>query len=938
MVRLPAAQLPRADLVESQVVTAEVLVGRDAERQVMAEVLEAARRGRPAVLQVVGEPGIGKTRLLESFHVMAAAAGFAVVTSRGTEFDRDVPCGALTELLEELTGKQFAALDPDDDTGAVERHRKHRVVREALESAARFRGVVVSLDDAQWADAGSLDCWAHLVRRPPRGPLVLVLAHRAVPLPVNLDASLSDAHRAGVGHRLEPGPLDFADAVELIGPGRGPSWRRAVYEVSGGNPLYLESLARTAQPTADAAPLPPTIRAALRAELDVLDEATRVVAWAAAVAGDPFEPELTAETGGLPEHVVLDALNALCRCDLVRPAGPRRFRFRHPLVRQVVYEAAAPGWRLGAHERALAALGRRGSPLAVRAHHVEQAGRFGDHDAVDTLVAAAAQASAESPATAAHWLRAALRLLPANGSTPGLTVRLAEALVRAGRLDEGLEVATSAVRELRTGSAADRVRAVVPAATAARLLGHHAAARELLTDELARLGADDRRETVALRLELAAASLMAGTFDADGAALVDLVVREAVDLGDRPVIAAARGMSVMAAFLTGDEEAMGRCAAEAARAVDALTDEELTDRADALVWLGWGELHHQRWDEALRHLDRGLRLARGTGQVHLLTYLLAARACALRWQGRLVEALDCAEDAVEAATLSGSGELSAMAHGTRCWIALLVGDLDLATRSGAAAVAAGHDVGWWRTIARLLDGMATLAADPSAEVADAVLDAGGGPALSRVDPFSKPLWYAFLAAAELAHGRVDRAKRWADQIGAFAPSFPVHRAVARLTAAHVADDPDHALESAEEAALAFEECGARVDAAESRLLVGVLLARSGRRDDAVKALCGAAEEFLACGARRSHAQAVAELRKLGRRLPSFEAARRRGRQGLTARELDVARLLATGRTNRQIADELVISLKTVETHVTHVLAKLGVLSRTAAAVALRDLD
>ena len=927
-----------------------MFVGRDAERQVMADALDAARRGRPAILQVVGEPGIGKTRLLESFHASAAAAGFAVVASRGTEFDRKVPYGALTELVEELTDRRFAALspadraaltavlDPDGDAEAVERYRRHRVVREALESASRVRGMVVSLDDAQWADGGSLDCWAHLVRRPPRGPLVLVLAHRTVPLPANLDASLADAHRAGAGRRLELGPLAFADADELIGRGRGPSWRRAVYEASGGNPLYLESLVKTAQPTAGAASLPPTIRAALRAELDVLDEATRVVAWAAAVAGDPFEPEMTAETGGLAEDAVLDALNALCRRDLVRPAGPRRFRFRHPLVRQVVYEAAAPGWRLAAHERALAALGRRGGPLAVRAYHVEQAARFGDRDAVDTLVAAAEQASTGSPATAAHWLRAALRLLPADGPARRLTVLLAEALVRAGRLDEGREVATRAVGEMRTGSAADRVPAVVLAATAGRLLGHHAAARELLTGELARLGPDDRREAVTLRLELAATSLMAGTFDTGGAALVDLLVREAVDLGDQPLIAAARGMAVMAAFLTGDEDAMSRCAAEAARAVDSLTDDVLTDRLDAVVWLSWGELHHQRWGEALRHLDRGLRLARGTGQVHLLTYLLAARACALRWQGHLNEALDCAEDAVEGAILSGSGELSAMAHSMRCWIALLVGDLDLATRSGAAAVAAGHDIGWWATIARLLDGMATLAADPSAEVSDAVLDAGGGPSLSRVDPFSKPLWYAFLTAAELAHERVDRAKRWADRIAAFASTFPVHRAVVLITAAHVADTPERALTLAEEAARAFDEAGTPLDAAESRLLAGTLLIRLGRRDDAVAALGGAADEFLACGARRLHAQAVAELRKLGRRLPSFEAARRRGRQGLTARELDVARLLATGRTNRQIADELVISLKTVETHVTHVLAKLGVPSRTAAAVALRDLD
>ncbi|MCE6998111.1 ATP-binding protein [Saccharothrix sp. S26] len=281
MVRVHATHHPRAHLVESRAVT--TFAGRDAERQVMADALAAARRGQPTVLHVVGEPGIGKTRLLEVFHADAQAAGFTVVSSRGTEFDREVPYGVLTELVQELSDlrRQAAgrtAADCADDTGTVERYRRHRVVRDALEAASRTRPMVVTLDDAQWADDSSLDCWSHLIRRPPRGELVLVPAHRAVPLPANLEASLSDAHRAGTGRRVELPPLGFADAVALIGPGRGPSWRRAVYEAGGGNPLYLESLVKTAHPAADTALLPPTIRAALRAEVDVLDDATRLAA------------------------------------------------------------------------------------------------------------------------------------------------------------------------------------------------------------------------------------------------------------------------------------------------------------------------------------------------------------------------------------------------------------------------------------------------------------------------------------------------------------------------------------------------------------------------------------------------------------------------------------------------------------------------------------
>ena len=962
----------RTSTVGESVGVAGRFVGRSAERQVLGQVLAAARGARPSVVQIVGEPGIGKTRLLGQLHELAGADGFVVLSSRGTEFDRDVPYGVVTEMLDDLvTGAHRhtvagipatdrAALgellpsvsDAEGTDGSVERYRRHRAVRLLLELAGRGRGLIVGLDDAHWADSGSLDCWAHLVRRLPRGPIVLALAHRMQPLPANLDAALADAHRAGAGRRLELGPLDFEEATELMGRSRGPTWRQAIYVASGGNPLYLESLvrvagrdatdvARSAELRIDA--LPPTIRMALRAEVDVLDATVRTAAWAAAVAGDPFEPEVMAEIANMAEPDALAALNVLCARDLVWPVGSRQFRYRHPLVRQVVYEAAAAGWRLSAHERAVSVLERRGSPLLVRAYHVERAARFGDLGAVDGLSAAAEQTMLRSPATAAHWLRAALRLLPEDVATHAQRLRLmlalAHALALAGWLRESREVLPEILQSLRGQPATARIPAVVLSAMVDRLLGHHAQARTLLVEELAALGDGDRHEAVTLKLELAAAALMGGTFDAANGRLVDAVVWEASELGDQPLTAAACGMSVMAAFLTGDLAAIQARADEAGRLVDALPDETLMRRLDAVVWLGWGELHLQRWDAALHHLDRGLRLARGAGQVHLLTYMLAARACALRWLGNLTEATDCVEDAVEAAMLSGSKELGAMAQGMQCWIAYLTGDLDLAVRAGAAAtVTIGEDIGWWATIARLLYGMARLALDPVADVADEILAAGGGPSLSRVDPFSRTLWYAFLVIADLAHGRVTRARQWAERTEYFASEFPVHRGVVRLSAARVAavDDPPLAVRLAEQAAAAFAECGARLEAAEARYFAGATLARLGRRKPALAALVSAVDEFAACGARRLHAQAVAELRRLGRRVPSFEAAQRRGQTGLTPREQDVARLLASGHTNRQIAGELVISPKTVETHVTHILAKLGVSSRSAAVALLHD--
>ena len=148
--------------------------------------------------------------------------------------------------------------------------------------------------------------------------------------------------------------------------------------------------------------------AALRGELALLSEDDRRVLEGAAVAGDPFEPELAAAAAGVSEPEAIDALDELLRRDLVRPTEvPRRFRFRHPLVRGAVYEAAPGGWRLSAHERSAAALAERGAPVTTRAHHVERSARHGDTEAIAVLREAGEASLGRAPAArgAAVWRR-----------------------------------------------------------------------------------------------------------------------------------------------------------------------------------------------------------------------------------------------------------------------------------------------------------------------------------------------------------------------------------------------------------------------------------------------------------------------------------------------------------------------------------------------------
>ena len=138
------------------------------------------------------------------------------------------------------------------------------------------------------------------------------------------------------------------------------------------------------------------------------------------MAGDPFEPELAAAAAGTSEASAMDAVDELLRLDLVRQTDvPRRFRFRHPLVRRAVYEATPGGWRLGAHERCAEALAARGATAAARAHHVERSAREGDVGAVAVLREAGEAAARLAPASAARWFAEALRLLPRDRAGGG---------------------------------------------------------------------------------------------------------------------------------------------------------------------------------------------------------------------------------------------------------------------------------------------------------------------------------------------------------------------------------------------------------------------------------------------------------------------------------------------------------------------------------------
>ena len=235
--------------------TAAPLVGRATERAALAAASAAARE-RPGVLAIEGEPGIGKSRLLAELAESAAQDGATVLAARASVDEADLPYGLLTEALDPhlaAAGEHRVARLGIADPGALaallpalgaavvpaDRHRVHRALRDLLERLAAARPLVLCLDDVHWADPASAGALAALVRRPPAAAVLLALAVREGRMPAPVAAALAGA-LAEDGAVLVPlGPLGEDDAVALVG-----ETGREVHRLAGGNPFYLEQLAR----------------------------------------------------------------------------------------------------------------------------------------------------------------------------------------------------------------------------------------------------------------------------------------------------------------------------------------------------------------------------------------------------------------------------------------------------------------------------------------------------------------------------------------------------------------------------------------------------------------------------------------------------------------------------------------------------------------------
>ena len=951
-------------------------VGRITELDALNAALTALEGGTPRAVEVVGPAGIGKSRLLTELGARADARGHVVLRGSGAELEQDLPYWVFVDALDDhvarLEPRRLDRLDATTrselgqllpaladsvvapDTGLHERYRTHRAARVLLEHLAVPKPVVLLLDDFHWADPASTDLLSALLRRPPAAGVLIALAARPRQLPSRLATALDGAHRAGVLARVELPPLTADETRELVG-----EHAEFFYEETGGNPFYLEQLARVPtvakvageHVTLAGVHIPPLVAAALTEELSLLSHEARAVLDGASVAGDPFEVDLAAAAADCADSEVLEAIDDLARLELVKETDlPRRFRFRHPIVRRAVYEATREGWRIGAHERVATALAHRGAPPSARAHHVERSARHGDAAAVAVLREAGQDARSQAPATSARWLAAALRVLPARAAPRErveLLLPMAQALAATGQFAESHERLQEILEILPADQVAQRVEVSAWCARVEHLLALHEQAHERLLATLEGLPDDVSPERLRLLIEL--------TFDGSNRmqyksmrtwAERAVVVAEQLDdplMQTAGLAAAARGFAF--AGFPGEAAPLRD---RAARIVDSLSDAELARRLEAIVDLAGAELYLHRFEDASTHAQRALAVGRATGQHQLFPVVFAILGVTWMFRGYLHPALDPLEGNVEAARLSGNVQAICWSLYGLSQVAIAAGDIERGMSAAQEAVDVGDDgkPSHHVAYAALTLALAHLLSGKPDRGLTILERASGGPDLPNVADSWRAYFLELVTRCRLALGQHEAAQRAATLAADSANEIglPLAQALADRAAAAIAFDAgdvqsasDLAIRSADTA----DTVGAPIEAALSRTLAGRALAAAGQRDRAKEELQQAATALDAVGAQRYRDAAERELRQLGHHIhrrsrpASGDGA---GVESLTERELEIARRIVDRRTNREIAEELFLSQKTVETHIRNIFGKLGADSRVEVARIVERAD
>jgi DNA-binding CsgD family transcriptional regulator/tetratricopeptide (TPR) repeat protein len=921
---------------------------RVAERRRVFALLERLDEGIGGIIELTGEPGMGKTRLLGELMDEARRRGVAVLSGRCTEHEQEAPLQVFSDILgngrqphdeEWLRLRRMIAdvrthgeLQPAGDAGRI---HVYGAARSLLAACARDRTVVI-LDDFHWADVASVSLVDYLVRWPIEGPMLLVIVHRPRQASPWVRGTLAHGVELGTVRRIELNPLTLPQAAELLGLDDADESARDLYIRGGGTPMYLLALADAGLDTPDTE-LPEWFTALLSSEIAALSERESVLATAAAVLGDGCDIAALAFVAGESLEDTCEIVGGLTRRDLLRPiSGSLSFSFRHPLLRSAFYGAADPARRIHAHRRALEVLARRGASPAELAGHLKQSLTGSDGLDLQILRRTAERAIRSEPATTVHWLRIALRGLSDRDDPrrAELLLLLARALGMSGRLTESRDILHEILA--LTPAAPCRVPATALCAMVECLLGNYAEARGLLDTELANRTTTSDPEIVSLMIERGLIGAVDG--DVPDGERCERVLAAAREVGDQAIEAGALGLYGLALLLHGHIQRAFTMLVESATIVDGLSDGDLAAHPEHLGLLGWAETLAGRYADSERHFARAVALARRLGQGHLLPVLLAGLGNAHRQTGQLDKAHLVTTEAIEASRAIHARHVEGMALAiqslTIVWSGRAQDSRTIALAEAAAEALRPGTFGWSFCGAMVLASARILGGEPRS-CAPLLVNAGGGAHLPGVPLILRPVCYALLAAAAAEAGQP--AERWAELSEASADECGLgaqraHALVARANAMKGGGDFRTALDVYAQAGEEFRSVGMPIAQARVLLSGAEMATAAGSPETATTMLVLARELARRCGTQRmcdlidSHRQDLgAGPDRVERRAPEP------GLSVLTSREAEIAVRAGAGKKTREIATELSLSPRTVDVHLTKIYRKLNISSRTALA-------
>jgi DNA-binding CsgD family transcriptional regulator len=928
--------------------SANGLVGREAEIAVAAGVVRELSQGRAAALAIEGEAGIGKTRLVQSLVDDARARGVTIFCGHAHPFERTRPFGLVAAALElnrrsedprrAAIGRLLAGEVTETAAGAISYQVVEEIV-DLVESSCVERPVLLVAEDVHWADSASLLAISSVVRRLPLSALLVVVTARPSPLSAEAVRLLDDLGAAGA-RCLQLRPLTSDGVAELacqILGARPGTALTALLAKAGGNPLWAVAMLRSLADDgllrivggcieATTSELPASMSDLVVRRLRHLPTGTLELLQVAAILGDAVSLRDVAAVARRKPTDVVAQLSAAFETQLLDDTGDRVV-FRHQVVHDAIYQHVPAAARRLLHREAAVARMAAGANLLDVADHLVLGAERGDEQAVAWLRDAAREASA-APLVAVELIRRAEALLPGGHREADLvSAEVVAALVRAGKVAE----------------ASARAEAV--------LARQHAAEVDIPL-RLALVGALALQNRATELIDVAKAGLVGSP--------------QLRPFEEVPLLAQQSWALTFSGDHRGGESAARRALVIAEEARDAaMTVWALTALLIAIGRQG-------RYGEALAHARRAAALGadpEGRGALPLQPKLflgLALYDCDLVGDARAAyrEALDDEfgtgwflsdtlvadaqaafaigewDDAVPGLIASGQAALEknhtlllsqSLAH--RAIIATAVGDHRAATELLAGIVDSLEDDDFGYNAGIRASAVAGLKEaegdDPGAY--DVLLRCWRFQA-AREDRFYDRCVAPDLVRLALALGHHDVAAEVASTVTAgvaLAPEVPTVRSVALRCRGLVDGDVElmiEAVAAARETPLIVEHGAACEEAAR-------LLARSGRRDEAATLLEEALELYERAGAEAWAARVRAQLRALGVHRGRRGSRNRpaSGWRSLTATERAVSLLVAEGLTNGAVARQLYISPHTVNTHLRHVFAKLGVSNRVALA-------